>query len=86
MYELVGKQMVDFKDKNSGELIQGIKLHFLGYDDHVSGRVCMVQFVKTVNPCYPKAVGLALGDFTIVYGPKNRVMDILQDSPQEAKK
>lgn len=83
MYDLVGKQMVDFPDQKTGEVIQGIKLHFLAYDDHVSGKAAMTQFIRSNNPCYPRAINLSLGDFTIVYGPKGRIMDVLQDAPKK---
>lgn len=83
MYELVGKQMVDFPDKVTGELIQGIKLHCLGFDDHVSGKAAMTMFIRINNPCYPRALELALGEITVVYGPKGRIMDVQQDTPKK---
>lgn len=82
-FELVGKQMVDFPDKQTGEQIQGIKLHYLTYDDHVSGRAAVTQFIRINNPCYSRALGLALGEFMFVFGPKGRVMDVVQESTPE---
>lgn len=83
MSRLVGKQMVDFPDKETGEQVKGIKLHFTCADDRVSGEAAMTQFVRADNACYEKAVGLALGEFNFVYGPRGRVMDVVQGSQQE---
>ena len=77
MYELVGKQNVDFyNDKN--QHICGVKLHLTGF-----GGMCYVgidaihQFISTDHPCYQKALEVPLGPINIQYGRKNLVIDII---------
>lgn len=43
--QLVGKQNISFTD-NSGQLIEGVKLHFIGADDRVIGQAALTQFIK----------------------------------------
>ena len=76
--ELVGKQNVKFVDRESGELIEGVKLHFTGADNNVSGLAAMTQFIRKDHPCYDKALACPFGKFTIIYGRRNTVQDILE--------
>lgn len=77
MYELVGKQKVDFyNDKN--QHIQGVKLHMYGYGGLCyEGVDALHQFIATDHPCYQKALEVPLGPVDIRYGRKNLVIDIL---------
>lgn len=78
MMNLVGKQLIDFKNKQTGEQVEGIKLHFT--DDTVSnvkGAACLTQFVSKKNECYQKAYDLPLGPFKIYYGYGGRIEDII---------
>lgn len=75
---LVGKQMVSFTNRESGEFIEGIKLHFTGVETGVVGLAAMTQFIRKDHPCYEKACSLPLGNFNIIYGRRNSVQDILE--------
>lgn len=74
---LVGKQIVSFTDRSTGELIEGVKLHFNCADNGVVGLAAMTQFIRKDHPCYQKAVELPLGEFNIIYGRRNSVQDII---------
>ena len=76
--ELVGKQMVSFTDRSTGELIEGIKLHYTGVENGVVGLAALTQFIRKDHPCYDKACNLKLGNFNIIYGRRNSVQDILE--------
>lgn len=75
--ELVGKQMVSFPDRSTGELIEGIKLHYTGVENGVVGLAALTQFIRKDHPCYNKACNLPLGNFNIIYGRRNSVQDII---------
>ena len=75
--QLVGKQMVDFVNQQTGEQVKGIKLHFTCPDDRVSGLAASTQFIRSSHACYDKAVNIALGEFTIIYGQKGSVVDLI---------
>lgn len=79
MNELVGKQIVSFKN-DKGELIEGVKLHFLCQDDRVSGKCANTQFINATSALYQKAVDMPFGDFNFMYGPKGRILDIILPS------
>ena len=74
---LVGKQNVKFTNQETGEVIEGVKLHFTGYDPNVRGEAAMTQFIRCDHPCYSKAIAIDLGEFNIIYGRKGIVQDIL---------
>lgn len=76
MMELVGKQDVSFTN-DKGERVEGIKLHFLSEDERVLGRVASSRFFASSHALYARACALALGAFDLVYGPNNRVTDII---------
>lgn len=76
--ELVGKQMVSFTDRSTGELIEGIKLHYTGVENGVSGLAALTQFIRKDHPCYDKAIQLSFGEFDIIYGRRNSVQNIIQ--------
>lgn len=74
---LVGKQKISFYDQQ-GQLIEGVKLHFTGYDNRVIGQAAMTQFIRTDHPCYDAALALKIGEFDIIYGRKDSVQKIVQ--------
>ena len=76
--DLVGKQMVSFTDRSTGELIEGIKLHYTGVENGVAGLAALTQFIRKDHPCYDKACKLNFGTFNIIYGRRNSVQDILE--------
>lgn len=76
--ELVGKQMVSFTNRDTGELVEGIKLHCTGVENGVVGLAAITQFIKKDHPCYEKACTLPLGKINIIYGRRNSVQDILE--------
>lgn len=78
--ELVGKQLVNFPDRETGEQVKGVKLHFTHQDERVSGLAADTLFVRESNPCYGKALDLKIGPFDLVYGPRGRVLDIVSES------
>lgn len=73
--ELVGKQMVDFIDKE-GKRIQGIKLHLVAPDPKVEGRASITQFIRSDSPLYNKAVDCSLGPIVITYGYRGAIVDL----------
>lgn len=75
--QLVGKQMISFTD-NSGQLVEGVKLHFIGADDRVMGQAALTQFIRKTHPCYNAALQLELGEFDILYGRNNSIQKIIQ--------
>lgn len=74
--ELVGKQVLNFTDKKTGELIQGIRLHFVAPDDNVKGQAAVTKFIRIDSPLYQKACDIPLGPFNIVFGRRDSVLDI----------
>ena len=82
MYELVGKQELDF-DKD-GQRIKGIKLHYLCPDDRVVGKAVDTRFFRADSMLYPVACALEFGEFNFVYGPRNRVEEIVQALPDKS--
>lgn len=82
---LVGKQMVDFKN-DMGEQVKGIKLHFICPDDRVFGQAAMTQFFNAGHALYDLAATMPLGEFDFAYGPRGRVVDIrLVEAPASEK-
>lgn len=75
---LVGKQNVQFVNRETGEEIKGVKLHYTAPDDNVSGMAALTQFINYNNALYNKAMNLSFGDFMIVYGRKGSVVDLIQ--------
>lgn len=75
--QLVGKQRISFTDQQ-GNLIEGIKLHFTGVDNRVSGLAAMTQFIRVDHPCYSEAANLMVGEFDIIYGRNNSIQRIVQ--------
>lgn len=75
--QLVGKQMISFRD-NNGQMIEGIKLHFTGADDRVMGQAALTQFIRKEHPCYNAALQLEMGEFDILYGRNNSIQKIIQ--------
>ena len=74
---LVGKQMVDFPNRETGEQVTGVKLHFTCPDNRVAGLAANTQFLRVDHACYQKAVDMPLGEFTIIYGPRGSVVDLV---------
>lgn len=76
---LVGKQIVTpFTNRETGEVIEGIKLHYTAPEDRVSGQAALTKFINKNSPLYEKALALEFGEFTIVYGRRDSVIDLLQ--------
>lgn len=73
--ELVGKQMVNFKNAD-GQVVEGVKLHFLCDDDRVNGRMAATQFIGVNHAMYDKAVAMPLGEFDFTYGMKGKIVNI----------
>lgn len=75
--ELVGKQNVNFTNQQTGEVIEGVKLHFISPENNVTGLAAMTQFIRKDHPAYEKALDLPLGNFNIIYGRRGSVQDII---------
>lgn len=76
---LVGKQIVHpFPNRETGEIIEGIKLHYTAPDEKVIGNAAFTKFINKTSPLYEKAINLELGDFIILFGRKDSVIDLLQ--------
>lgn len=73
---LVGKQMVDFTNRD-GERVQGIKLHLNAPDQKVQGMACVNHFIKTDSSLYNTACDLPLGDVLIEYGYKGSIQGLV---------
>lgn len=73
--ELVGKQYIDFVDKE-GKRIQGVKLHLVVSDPKVEGRAAIAQFINYNSDLYSKAVNIPLGKIVIEYGYRGSIVDI----------
>ena len=77
---LVGRQFINFTNKETGEVIKGVKLHFTGSDDRVIGQASLTQFIREGHACYQKALDCPFGEFTIIYGRNNTIQDIISNS------
>lgn len=73
--ELIGKQMVDFVNKD-GERVQGVKLHLVGLDNKVSGRACINHFINKNHSLYDEFMSLPLGEVLIEYGYKGSIQSV----------
>lgn len=75
--KVVGKQNVDFKN-DKGEKIEGVKLHLVGDDPHVTGKAVFTQFFKSGTSLYSQAVQLPNeSEVVLVYDRKGKVDDII---------
>lgn len=74
--KLVGKQDLSFTDRETNQLIEGVKLHLVGIDQRVQGECVLTQFIRKDNPLYPDAKTIPLGEIIIEYGPKGSVQGI----------
>ena len=74
--KLVGKQDLSFTDRETNELIEGVKLHLVGVDQRVQGEAVMTKFIRKDNPLYPDAIAIPLGEVVIQYGPRDSVQGI----------
>ena len=74
--KLVGKQDISFNDRESGQLIEGVKLHLVGIDQRVQGESVLTQFIRKDNPLYPVAKDCPFGEVVIEYGPRGSVQGI----------
>lgn len=76
MYNLIGKQILDFTG-NDGKQVQGVKLHYT--DDtrtDVEGLAASTLFIRKEHNCYGKALNLPLGEMKIEFGFGGRIIDI----------
>lgn len=76
MSVLVGKQIVDFTNKETGEIVQGVKLHYLCLDERVTGQSAETKFIRKDNSLYSKALDLPLGEFRFEYNDRGRLCGI----------
>lgn len=74
--KLVGKQNLSFTDRETNQLIEGVKLHLVCIDQRVQGEAVMTQFIRKDNPLYPDAVAVPFGEVVIEYGPRGSVQGI----------
>lgn len=56
--KVVGKQIVDFLNKETGEKIQGVNLFLLIPDENVEGLKAIKQFIGTQSLAYAQAYNL----------------------------
>lgn len=56
--KVVGKQVVDFLNKDTGEKIQGVNLFVLAPDENVEGFKAHKQFIGTQSLAYAQAYNL----------------------------
>lgn len=56
--KIVGKQVVDFVNKDTGEKIQGVNLFLLAPDENVEGLKAHKQFIGTQSLAYAQAYNL----------------------------
>ncbi|MBE6112847.1 MAG: hypothetical protein E7195_07545 [Peptococcaceae bacterium] len=60
--KVVGKQVVDFVNKETGEMIKGISLFVLVEDERVIGYKATKQFIGVNSPAYDSASALNLAN------------------------
>lgn len=76
MYNLIGKQILDFTG-NDGKPVQGVKLHYT--DDtrtDVEGLAASTLFIRKEHNCYNKVLSLPQGEIKIEFGFGGRIIDI----------
>ncbi len=56
--KVVGKQVLDFVNQETGEKIQGVNLFILTSDENVIGLKAVKQFIGTSSPVYGQALTL----------------------------
>lgn len=59
---VVGKQIVDFANKETGERIKGINLFIIRPDDNVQGLKALKQFINPESLAYNDALVLDVSD------------------------
>ena len=60
--KVVGKQILDFVNEETGEKIQGVNLFLLTPDENVEGMKAIKQFIGTSSLAYAQAYNLNLFD------------------------
>lgn len=60
--KVVGKQVLDFVNEDTGEKIQGVNLFLLTPDENVEGYKAIKQFIGTSSVAYAQALQLNLFD------------------------
>lgn len=60
--KVVGKQVLDFVNEETGEKIQGVNLFLLTPDENVEGFKAIKQFIGTNSLVYAQAYNLNLFD------------------------
>lgn len=60
--KVVGKQLLDFVNEETGEKIQGVNLFILTSDENVDGMKAIKQFIGTQSLAYAQALQLNLFD------------------------
>ena len=57
---IVGRQLLDFPNRETGEKIQGLNLFVLVLDENVVGMKAVKQFIPLTSPVYSKLLQLDL--------------------------
>ena len=65
---ILGKQPVNFANKETGEVISGVKIYFGAPDRGVQGVVADKQWFDDKHPLYDTACGLSVdADYDFIY-------------------
>ncbi len=56
--KVVGKQILDFTNRETGEAVQGVNLFIVTPDETVIGMKAIKQFIGVSSPAYHQAAGL----------------------------
>ena len=81
---VLGKQLIDFANKETGEVISGVKVFFGAPDDGVEGLVCDKQWFDAKHRLYRTAKALNVGqeyDFTYENRPGKKYSTLADIEP-----
>jgi len=59
---VVGKQVVDFVNKETGERIHGLNLFIIRPDENVQGLKALKQFINPQSPAYNDALSIDVSE------------------------
>lgn len=54
--KIVGKQMVDYVSKKTGQPVTGVTLHLTGLSNRVEGLECETVFISSKSPMYAQCM------------------------------
>lgn len=78
--ELIGKKVVNFTNRSTGESVFGVKLFFTYPDDCVKGVACDAKFFNGDSSMHYRASKLIVGSkFSFEYTPTGKVCGINAD-------